>query len=194
DPFLSNPYASLWAYGAASLIDIDANWQALLGTLVAYQSNFDPETGQAFPVIVAYENDGIVPFGSAEYPGGTRNTLITGGILHTEQTSSPAVVGALQTMLQFDFAIPERATEPPPPTYGMQIQGPHAVRPGDSCHWYASTNVPDPSYEWSVDGIPVGSGAEVFYMAQSSFTLSVLAWNGSGGAAGASLHVDVDSQ
>src|SRR5690606_19668946 len=120
DPFLSGFYPSLWVYGAAAMIDIDADWQVLLGTLAFYQRYLDPETGHVLAELSAYENDGIVPFASAMYPGGTRNALITGGILHTEQTESPAVVGALETMLRSEFFIPDRVTEPPPPTYGMQ--------------------------------------------------------------------------
>lgn len=193
DPYL-RAWAGIWVGGAGALIDIDAEWQALIGTLVSYDRYIDLNTGNTYINLVALANDGVVPASSAQYPGGTRSAAIPGDLVHTEQAESPAVVSALYAMLNGDFGIPPRTTTPPPPTYGAQIQGPQAVRPWDSCYWYTSSDVPDPSYEWSVDGIPVASGTDLFYSAPSSFTLSVQVWNSSGDGATASLYVDVNAQ
>lgn len=191
DPFLS-AYAGLWIGGAAALIDIDANWQGLIGTLDSYYRVIDGNSGNWYTLIDARPNDGVVPAASGAYPGGTRNAQISGNLVHTRQAESPAVVSALHDALYVDFAIPKRTTTPPPPSYSAQVQGPQAIRPWSSCYWYASTNVPDPSYEWWVDGIPVAGGQDIFYSTASSFTLTIQVWNSSGAVASGSLYVDVD--
>lgn len=62
------------------------------------------------------------------------------------------------------------------------IVGPSEMRPSDTCHWYASTNVSGAVYQWSVNGITVGSSADLYYSTASNFTLDLLVWNSSSGA------------
>lgn len=84
----------------------------------------------------------------------------------------------------FGFGIVNAAAAvgPPPPTYWADIQGPNAMKPGNSCHWYASTNVGDPTIEWRVGETVVGTGPDLYYSASTSFTLQVIVWNSSTGA------------
>lgn len=83
----------------------------------------------------------------------------------------------------------------PPPTYSASISGPDEVQPGATCSFSASSSSPHGphSYEWEVNGSPVGySGSYIYHTAgSSSFTLSVTITDGLGGEATAFHSVDV---
>ena len=95
---------------------------------------------------------------------------------------------------RFDWT-PKTAPNPPPPPapYWVTIQGPSTMQPGQTCNWYASHNVPDPSYQWYVDGVLVGTDADLIYTGNSSFQLQVQVNSAQGGGQGASLYVDVST-
>ena len=59
---------------------------------------------------------------------------------------------------------------PPPPTDYATIVGPDEMKPGNTCHWYVSTNVGDPTIEWLANEDSVGTGSDLYYSASSSFT------------------------
>ncbi|MEX2152609.1 MAG: hypothetical protein WD825_04670 [Gemmatimonadaceae bacterium] len=193
DSFLA-AYSPLWLEGMAWLIDMDAAWQELIGTLGWYTRFIDPETGYFYSQMGVVPSDGVVPYNSAEYPGGTRSQQIPGNLAHTKQASSQVVTDALYDVLRNDFLIDPRNPPPPSGSYWVNIGGPTTMRPGNTCYWYASTNVADASYQWSADGNVVGTGSELWYSATSSFTLNVLASNSQGHSASHSISVSVSNE
>jgi len=105
---------------------------------------------------------------------------------------------------QIDYALNSAYYLNPGPTstysgsgsLSASIYGTSTMRPGNTCHWTVSTNVPDPTdFEWIIDGQVVGTSADFYYSTSSSFTLQLEVANGSGqGASGGSLNVHVSPE
>lgn len=187
-------HRQLWLSGAVALIDIDANWYSLIGTLESHTANLNPSTGQYTTQTVIYANDGLIDHRSAGYPNGTLIQQILGNIAHSEQSSSGAVKDKLENILLVEFGMTQRSAPPPPPPYWpVSILGPNNVRPGDACYWYASSGIADASYEWRVNGITLGSAQDFWYTASGSFTLQVSVWNSQSQSGSASTTVNVSS-
>jgi hypothetical protein len=61
-----------------------------------------------------------------------------------------------------------------------------------TCHWYSGTELDYTDVEWLVDNQVVGTSADVYYSATSSFTLKVHYWsNTTGDEAWGSIDVTV---
>ena len=190
DPVLA-ANAVLWEEGAIEAQLIDVNWLAVTGAL-------DVATWECvygYPCLVqvsAYATDGLIDHRSAGFGAGYAR-LIAGDISHTEQTTSATVASTLRNLLHDEWGIANRTGgPPPPPQWPVQILGAgNAVRPGDTCYWYASSGIGGAHYEWKVDGTVVGSSQELWLTASSSFTLSVLVWNDQGDVGQTQLFVQV---
>ena len=50
-----------------------------------------------------------------------------------------------------------------PSPYFANVSGPSEIRPQNTCYWSVDTNVPDPMFEWQVNGTVVGTDAQLFY-------------------------------
>lgn len=184
-------HRQLWLNGAVALIDIDANWYNLIGTLVSHTISINP-AGQYTTQTVIYASDGLIDHRSAGYPNGTLIQQIPGNIAHSEQSSSPAVKNALEVVLQQEFGLTQRSAPPPPPPYWQVIiHGPGDIRPGDACYWYASSGIANASYEWLVNGNSLGSAQDFWYTASGSFTLTVNVWNAQSHSGTSSATVNV---
>jgi hypothetical protein len=187
----------LWFDGALALVDFDAHWYDLIGSLDYYYRITDSESGFYYTELSIYANDGLVDHRSAAYPNATLIRNVTGDIAHRQQTTSLPVAERLQDVLQNVFGIPLRQAAPPPPppppTYSVIIHGPTQAQPGNTCCWYVATSVPDPLYEWSAGRTALGSDRELWYSPTSSFTLTVRVWNASGAGGSASTSVSVSS-
>jgi pimeloyl-ACP methyl ester carboxylesterase len=184
-------YADLWLWGVVALVDMDADWQELTGNLLHYYSEIDTYHGYVYTFMTVRWNDGIVPYTSAEYPGGISQQVV-GNIAHGRQTSSAFVVDKVREVL-VNFGIPPREYQPPPPSNSVSIHGPYAMRPGNSCYWNASTDIASATFEWSVNGSVVAYGSDLLYTAYSDFTLSVRGYNAEGVNATAARSISVNS-
>ena len=185
-------HRQLWLNGAVALIDIDANWYSLIGTLESHTVNLNPSTGQYTTQTVIYANDGLIDHRSAGYPNGTLIQQVTGNIAHSQQSSSTAVKNRLENILQVEFGLTQRSAPPPPPPYWQVIiNGPSDVRPGDACYWYASSGITNASYEWLVNGNSLGSAQDFWYTASGTFTLQVNVWNSQAHSGSTSTTVNV---
>lgn len=161
-----------WDAGA-DLDIMDENWCILMG---------------AWNGTGCMPSDGIVPVWAQGYPGAS-SVAITGPS-HTEETTSAQLHTVLVSTLGGTFAIPP--VPPPPPIWHASIYGTSVMRPGDTCHWIAQTDIADASFEWSVGGAVVGSGQDLYYAASTDFTLDLNASNTSTGAsASGSLAITV---
>lgn len=105
EDWLLQANAYRWLEGEVALIDMDAAWADLTGSLSEYVRIIDPYSGYFAYRLSTYANDGLLPYYAVEYPGGTRNERILGNIAHTAQTSSPAVASTLVSRMQTDFDI-----------------------------------------------------------------------------------------
>ncbi|MBP6773396.1 MAG: hypothetical protein KA154_10385 [Gemmatimonadaceae bacterium] len=72
------------------------------------------------------------------------------------------------------------------------IVGPSEQQPGNSCYWYAATNFAADTFEWRVNGVVVGTNADLEYVGTTNFILNVQASNQSTGS-GATLQVTVSA-
>lgn len=179
-------HRQMWLDGAVAMLDIDANWYDLIGTLDSYTLNFNPQTGQYSAYTVVYSSDGLIDHRSAGYPNATSIQLIAGNLAHSQQGSSTAVADRLEQVLKSRFGILDRtAPPPPPPSWPVALLGPTSIRPNESCYWYASSGISDASYDWRVNGTSIGSSQDFWYSGSTSFTLEVHVWNseGHGGSA-----------
>ena len=170
--------SDLWLLGIYAMVDMDADWQLLTGNLITYMRGFDEYNGIIYTTLEAQWSDGLVSYLSAEYPGGFSERVL-GNIAHVRQTGSAEVASKVRDHLA-GFGIPPREYPPPTPSNVVNMHGPSAMRPGNSCYWNASTDMASPSFEWSVNGAVAGSGPDFYFTAYSNFTLSVRAYNSQG--------------
>lgn len=85
-------------------------------------------------------------------------------------------------------------SEPPPPSYYVQIQGPGFQQLGTSCTWSAVTNVDAPEFIWYADDIQVGTQQSITLSQSQSFVLRVEAYGATYQGASASLSITVSTQ
>jgi hypothetical protein len=82
-----------------------------------------------------------------------------------------------------------------PAHHVLVVHGPTTAKPGNNCYWYASTDIPNPTFEWSVDGEVVGgSTLELWYAVSSTFELRVRAWNAEGAYQVGTITVNVSTE
>lgn len=191
------PQAYLWRDGAEELAALDINWNELLGTMrwdIPPYLTCAPTQGCHW-VINVWGSDGVIDHRSAGFAQ-AHARLIRGNLAHTEHLNSPTVASAVGDVLEFDFLIPRRSDPPPPPppSWSVIIHGPTSAQPGNTCYWYAGSNVADANYEWSVDGTVLGSAQDFWYTASSSFTLRVQLWNAQGHGGQKEISVNISSE
>jgi hypothetical protein len=181
DPWLADNVWR-WVDGAVALIDIDATWQQLIGTLTYYQRILDPDSHEWVTAMGWMPNDGVVPVLSAAFPGGTRSQRVPGDIAHGKQAENPTVRDYIYDVLRYDFQIPEREPPPPQGTYWAQINGPASVKPSTLCTWSATTDLPSAQFNWLVNGVWAGNGVQFSRSSTASFTLKLEASGPQGNA------------
>jgi hypothetical protein len=92
---------------------------------------------------------------------------------------------------QFGYGRVNAAMAAAPPTGSPSwatIVGPTAMKPGNTCYWYFSTNVSDPNIEWRVNGTVLGTSPGLFYSSSENFTLELVLWNTSTGQGANDTH------
>jgi hypothetical protein len=112
-------------------------------------------SGQVF--FVATTNDGVVPWASSAYPGGTVLTLSEaqfGSLPHTKQTDSPTIAAEVALRLLNDMNVQAR-----PPVFSVSISGAAVVPSGQTCNYAPSiTNGVGPfTYEWYLNNSLIGT-------------------------------------
>lgn len=109
DPWSTEYYYQLqsgawrWALVALDMLDIDAIWLYLNGTLVSYYR----------PTLYGYYiehtgSDGIVPVESQIYPGATQTYVVKPGPTHMREKQDERTIRNLALTLEFDFKVPRR--------------------------------------------------------------------------------------
>lgn len=134
--------AELWAIVAMHMLDIDAWWLFLNGTLLDY------ERPTLYGYRITYEgSDGIVPVSSQRYPNFTNEYFLVNGPTHMREKTNPAVIDLMVRTFGDDFRAPKR----PPGSPARVVLSPTTV----SVMLGASVSLTAASFD--VDGAPVGS-------------------------------------
>jgi len=95
-----------WLEGAGALLDIDAAWADLNGSLLDYQViNI---YGFPVPLVRTLPNDGFLPQYAVQFPHAVRNEQVGGDIAHTFQVRDDRVRDRVQHILGEDFFLPIR--------------------------------------------------------------------------------------
>lgn len=177
-----------WEYMAETLMYIPVNWQLFIGAGDSDQS------------------DGIVPWSSSDYPGGTRvrrlycSQLCLYHVAQLDPVPNPDA-DAFRLMVndaaRTDLGIVQPPPPPPPPpSLSVGITGPTSVKPDTYCTWSATVSggTPPYSYSWTQNSMPVGSDSWVdVYTGTSNFSLSVTVTDGAGSWGSAQGSVTVTS-
>ena len=113
DPYLASN-AWRWEILAIRMLDMDLVWHFQIGALKGYICSSSWCYGEI------YGSDGVVPLSSQQYPGATRQRDIpfsTAAINHIQQKNSSRSRNQFETVLDLDFGIPRKTSDPsqPPP-------------------------------------------------------------------------------
>ncbi|HMS02702.1 MAG TPA: hypothetical protein PKE51_06995 [Gemmatimonadaceae bacterium] len=192
--FALRQYAFLWANLVDQLATVPMRWSQLIGAFTG--------TGIAFPgwlYFTADPNDGVVPWPSSDYPGGTPLYMdigVYGNQPHTTNLTSPALASFLVYTLRQQLNVPDRTPVPPPvPALGVSIQGASLVAPYELCSYSASvSNGAAPfSFQWYIDGVPSGNTSYLTYSFVAPFTeVTVVVTDATSATASAQLGVVTD--
>lgn len=133
-----------WAVVAMDLLDIDAVWCYLTGTLRAYT-----RYGIYTYAIACDGSDGIVPVSSQRYPNFTKEYFVLGGPTHMREKTDPVVIDRMVRTFREDF----RAVDRPPGSPARVVLSPAsaAVMIGGTVSLTAAS--------FDVDGAPVSSAS-----------------------------------
>lgn len=151
-------YASHWDSG---LRNNAWRWDDLYGWLLLIPNNWELFTGALFD-----RSDGVVPWSSARYPGGTSVIEIpyqTSWVPHNQQLIPIAnpmndpFLTSVRQVLAVEFGL----DNPPPPPLTASISGPSVVAAGQFNNWNGSANGGQPPYSYSWSGQLSGSGQVV---------------------------------
>ena len=111
--------------------------------------------------------------------------------------SADAVKTVWQSNLYF-LGPPQAPPPPPPPPPSVTISGHSMVRPGAECLWSgnATGGVPPYSWQWNVDGNPVGDGSPTLRYTNNgaSFTIFLTVVDAQNGTGAGSYGVSVSSE
>lgn len=177
-------HAWLWQRLAVTLASMPLQWSQLNGSLLGGST------------IVA--NDGVVPWSSSQYPGGSTFNMPAGQfteVAHTMQTTSAAVRNAVSLLLQLQMGVPKRTPTPVPPAFTASIVGASTVPPNTPCNYSATVSggTAPFQYQWYLDQMPVGVGGSSFFWSfPASAELSLVVTDASSATASSSLQVWVD--
>lgn len=168
--------AWLWAVSAIRIMDMDASYCYLLGTLQSYT-----RYGLIGYSVGCAPSDGIVPVSSQQYPNSNRPPRHLVGPTHTRQTRHPTVITELVSTFEGDFLVSRRTSAPSESALtAVSITGPSSVFGWDNSTWTVSPSggVSPITYSWeiAVDGVRVAasSGTSISYTNDGrSFTVSV---------------------
>ncbi len=171
-------------------------WQRLAERLYTMPIRWTQLNGAYLSPSNAYKNDGVVPWSSSRYPGGTWFDMhrdLYGEAAHTRQTSSLVIAGVVKQILNVNMGVPIRGA--PPPTFTASISGAAVVPPGSQCNYSAAVSAGTPPYtfKWYVDQYLVGESsllARSFTASQSELTLVVT--DATTATASASMWVSTD--
>lgn len=191
DPYLqANAY--LWLEMADELAMVPIVWNYQIGALISY----NPITYQ----YSAYRNDGIVPWPTSEYPGGTdiirMLSALFGDLRHTAQTGSPIVTSAVSDVLRQRMGVSLRVPGGGGGSFIASISGASVVPSGSVCNYYGgSTNGVAPfAYEWYADGLLVGTSESVsVYIAAPGVALSLVVRDAANDMATSLLNITTDA-
>jgi hypothetical protein len=73
----------------------------------------------------------------------------------------------------FTFSILSGVNPPRYYPWYASISGAGTVRPGSTCHFIGSSNIPYTSISWKVNGVVVGQSWDLYYASSSSYLLEV---------------------
>lgn len=110
---------------------------------------------------VAVQNDGIVPWSTSAYPGGTAITMpraLFGDLAHTLQTADLTMTAEVSARLRQFMNV---ALRPPPVSvFSASISGASIVPPGQLCNYapIVANGVSPFTYEWYAGNVLVGTG------------------------------------
>jgi len=152
-------WQAYWYYSGHWDWELRANawmWEDMFYALMTIPGDWEYIIGSSWG-----ENDGIVPWSSSDYPGGTRNVRVTlqeKWVYHVDQLSpvpSPdndKYWWNIRDVVSADFGIP--SIPPPPPQLMVSISGPTT---GSAYEWVTMTatvsNYLAPvTYSWEVNG------------------------------------------
>jgi hypothetical protein len=188
---LQQAYADEWLNMFWVLELIPVVWSNMTGSLLYFEwSPFD-----LYYFAVAEQSDGLLPWSTQDYPGGTQTIRIAlRDITHGEARSYSEVLGAADPVLGDRFLLPRRSDPPPPPQpLSVSITGPTTVTIGTSYTWTGSASGGSGAYTFSWYRSEAG-GAFGFVQSGASYTsvfrgcdggalrLDVTASNGSAGS------------
>jgi hypothetical protein len=156
----------LWARSALWIMDMDAWWCAITGTLQQYT-----RYGIFGYSIACSASDALIPVAYQQYPSGTRQYTLTNGPPHGIVPFTTAGLTAMRTTFQTDFGVGARSASDPtslvlsPATVGVQEGAARSLVATVKNVW--GTTLPSAAVTWTntAPGVatlsPSGQGANV---------------------------------